>query len=137
MKDNTLYVTIGSKSYEDGDYRCGGTVTDYYKEYRCCKCRKVISTKFSPSAKFCSNCSAELNGKVEDVYLTAGKKRIAAAKRRKTNILKTVNGDNYYKVSEQIAELDKEIEYTEEAINNWRRFNYSGSLPTGYELLKK
>lgn len=136
MKDNTLYVTVGSKSYEDGDYRCGGTVTDYYKKYCCCKCGKAISTKRSPSAKFCPKCGAKLNGKVEDDYLTAGKKRIAAAKKRKTNILKTVNGDNYYKVSEQIAELDEEIQYTEEAIANWRKFNYSGSLPTGYELLK-
>lgn len=136
MKNNTLYVTIGSESYEDGDYRCGGTVTDYYKRYRCCKCRKVVGTYNVPTAKFCPNCSAELNGKVKDDYLTAGKKRIAAAKRRKTNILKTINGDNYYKVSEQIAELDEEIHDTEEAIANWRRFNYSGSLPTGYELLK-
>lgn len=135
MVSNTLYVTVGSRSYESGDYRCGGTVTDYYKEFRCIKCRKIISTKSAPSAKFCPECGAELNGKVKDDYVEAGKKSLATAKRAKNKVLKTVNGDNYYKVSKQISELDEEINDIDEAIYNWKNFNYSGSLPTGYSLL--
>lgn len=135
MVSNTLYVTIGSRSYEDGDYRCWGTVTDYYKEFHCVKCRKIIGTKIAPKSKFCPECGAELNGKVKDVYVEAGKKSLAAAKRAKTKVLKTINGDNYDKVSKQITELDKEINDVEEAIDNWKNFNYSGSLPTGYNIL--
>lgn len=136
MVSNTLYVTIGSRSYEAGDYRCGGTVTDYYKEFHCAKCRKIISTKIAPKSKFCPECGAELNGKVEDAYVEAGKKLLATTKRNKTKLIKTVNGDNYYTVSKQITELDKEINDIEEAIDNWKNFNYSGSLPTGYDKLR-
>ena len=135
MANNTLYVTIGSESHESGDYRCGGITTSYYKVFRCAKCRSIISTKTTPSSKFCPECGAALNGKVEDSYLDAGKKSIATINRNKKKLLKTINGDNYYKVSKQITELDEEINDIEEAIDNWKHFNYSGSLPTGYSLL--
>lgn len=136
MANNTLYVTVGRRSYEDGDYRCWGTVTDYYKEFHCIKCRKIIGTKIVPKSKFCPECGAELNGKVEDAYVKDGKKLLATTKRNKNKLLKTVNGDNYYTVSKQITELDKEINDIEEAIDNWKNFNYSGSLPTGYNILR-
>ena len=134
-QENTLYITLGSRTYEDGDYRCWGTRTDYYKEFRCIKCRKVIGTKTVPNVKFCSNCGKEINGKVEDYFVARCRKARTSTKNKRNRLLKTINSDNYNTVSKQITEIDKNIENIEQALKHWKDFNYKGDLPTGYNYI--
>lgn len=127
----TIYVKIGSESYESGDYRCWGITTDYFKIYYCKNCRKEIN----PSNSFCPNCGAKLNGKVDDFFVDKCKKLLTKKKREKNKLIDNVNGKNYYEYSKAIQKLDDNIEYIEEALRDWKGWDYKGSLPHGYNTI--
>ena len=114
-------ITKYTEMYED--YRSGGEVTCYKKDYICGKCKHSVAK----NAKFCSNCGESLE-KVEDYYLSDAKKKMAVLKTKRTKLLKTVNGDNFRCVSKEVDELDRKIENYRGAINEWKRFE-DGSCP--------
>ena len=61
---------------------------------------------FAENAKFCSNCGESFE-KTEDYYLSDAKRKMAVLKTKRTKLLKTVNGDNFRRVSKEADELDE------------------------------
>ena len=53
----------------------------------------------------------------------------------KNKLIDNVNGKNYYEYSKSIQKLDDDIEYIEEALRDWKGWNYKGSLPHGYNTI--
>lgn len=131
MKNSTIYIKLNSESYETGDYRSGGTVTDYFKIYCCKKC----NCKVDVSNKFCPKCGTQLNGKVDDYFKDKCSKLRTKKRREKNKLLETINGENYYKTSEMIKKLDEEIEYIDNVLINWKHWNCKGDLPSGYSTI--
>ena len=121
MAKKIVKVTKYTEMHED--YRSGGEVTCYRKDYICGKCKHSVAE----NAKFCSNCGESFE-KTEDYYLSDAKKKMTVLKTKRTKLLKTVNGDNFRRVSKEADELDKKIDYYGDAISEWKRFK-SGSCP--------
>ena len=128
MKNSTIYIKLDSRTYEDGDYRSWGIITDYRKVYCCKKCHNDVNVK----DKFCHECGTPLNGKVEDYFKDKCNKLLINRRNKRDKLIKDINSDNYYKANKEIEKLNEEINHIEKALSEWKDWNCEGSLPIGY-----